>query len=267
MSRCTGAGNGGRYDDKARVRTVIVAQAVKQWMRGLVGAVAPFIEPIEPLVLWNTGIAALRRQGFAPRTVFDIGVAQGTPALYAAFPSARFVLVDPTRESLPYMNRLARRLDAEVCPLALGDRDGEMEIEVRCDDIQGATFFHEIGPLGPTERYPVPVRRFDSLFATFNRPALCKVDVQGAELMVLRGMGASIHDIDAIIVETSAIATVADAPEIFDVIAFLRREGFVIFDLLGLARRPLDHALAQIDLLLVKEESPFRADRRWRATL
>lgn len=245
----------------------MATQIAKQIVRGLIGAATPLVEPVGTMVMWNAGIRALKRAGFAPKTVFDIGVARGTPELYAAFPTARFVLVDPTHESLPYMKETARRIDAEIVPVALGDCDGEMEIEVRCDDIQGATLFREIGPLGPTDRYRVPVRRFDSLFMEFRRPALCKVDVQGAELMVLRGTGPRIHDFDAIIVETSTIATVADAPEIFDVVAFLKQQGFVIFDLFGMSRRPLDRALAQLDILLVKEDSPFRADHRWRATV
>lgn len=237
----------------------------RQLMRPLIGAAAPIVAPIEAMLLWDAGIRNLKRAGFAPRTVFDIGVADGTPQLYAPFAAAHFMLVDPTRESLSHMERLARRLDAEIFPLALGDRDGEMEIEIRHDDIQGATFFREIGRIGPTRRYPVPIRRFDSLFGPFPRPALCKIDVQGAELMVLEGMGDRIRELDALIVETSTIATVSAAPELFDVIGFLKARGFVVFDIFGMTRRPLDNALAQIDLLLVQEGSPYRADRRWQS--
>lgn len=33
-----------------------------------------------------------------PKTVIDIGVAQGTPELYSAFPNVRFLLVEPMEE-------------------------------------------------------------------------------------------------------------------------------------------------------------------------
>ncbi len=243
----------------------MLRRRAKQLVMPLVRAVGPLIRPVATAILWEAGIGTLKRSGFRPKTVFDIGVACGTPDLYAAFPEAHFILVDPTRESRPYMEKVTRRLDAEIFALALGDHTGEQEIKVRRDDIQGATFFREFGPLGPTDCYPVPVRRFNSLFADFARPALCKIDVQGAELMVLRGMGGRIRDIDVIIVETSTIATVAAAPELFDVMAFLKEQGFVIFDLVGMARRPLDRALAQLDLLMVREKSTFRCDHRWRA--
>jgi len=240
-------------------------QDAKQLLQPVLGKATPLIRRVNTMVMWPAGVRHLRRRGFAPKTVFDVGVAAGTPDLYSAFPDAHLVLVDPTRESLPYMQAVARRRTAEVHNVALGDMDGEMEIEARLDDIKGATFFKEIGPLGPTSRYAVPVRRFDTLFGEFARPALCKIDVQGAELMVLRGMGERIHEIDALIVETSTIATIADAPEAFDILQFLKQQGFVIFDLLGASRRPLDDALAQLDILFVKEDSPLRADRRWKA--
>ena len=45
---------------------------------------------------WATCLELLKTQGFQPKTVFDIGVAGGTPDLYAAFPNAFYYLVDPT---------------------------------------------------------------------------------------------------------------------------------------------------------------------------
>jgi len=59
----------------------------------------------------------IRRAGLTPVTVFDIGVAEGTPWLYRGFPAAKFVLVDPTRESLPFMRKLADKMEAEVWKL------------------------------------------------------------------------------------------------------------------------------------------------------
>jgi hypothetical protein len=39
------------------------------------------------------------------KTIFHIGVADGTPWLYETFPDAKSHLIDPTRESLPHMQR------------------------------------------------------------------------------------------------------------------------------------------------------------------
>lgn len=215
---------------------------------------------------WPYALRVLKQRGFVPRTVFDIGVARGTPDLYLAFPHAQYYLVDPTRESLPYMQDIASRLDARILNIAMGERAEELAIGVRPDDINGATFYEEVGPLKDVRSYPVPVKRFDQVIDDFARPALCKIDVQGAEMSVLRGMGARLQDIDVLIVEASVLATIRDGPEIAEVFAYMHGQGFVLCDLLGGLRRPLDQALAQLDLLFIKESSGLRADRRWSGT-
>ncbi len=214
---------------------------------------------------WHDTAAVMKRHGLQPRTVFDIGVAFGTYELYREFPDAFYYLVDPTSDSLRYMRQLSRQLECEVLNVALSDRDGEMEIEVRAD-IQGSTFFEEVGPREVLRRETVAVRRFDTLIGAFERPALAKIDVQGSELAVLQGMGARIGEFDAIVVETSTLATVKDGPELYDLMTFMKTRGFVAFDVLGYARRPLDGALAQVDLVFVPDESSLRADRRWAAS-
>jgi hypothetical protein len=68
------------------------------------------------------------------------------------------------------------------------------------------------------------------------------------------------------VIETSTIATVKGGAEVQDVIGFLGDHGFVLADIIGLRRRPLDDATAQLDLLFVPRESGPRTDRRWAAS-
>ena len=96
-----------------------------------------FLRPFEPYVpalpaglSWKQTLRVLQRLGFEPATVFDIGVGFGTWSLYRAFPDAHYVLIDPTPESLPYMQKIAQRLEAEVHPVALGDHDGQVMLEI-----------------------------------------------------------------------------------------------------------------------------------------
>ena len=49
---------------------------------------------------------SLRKPGFAPATLIDVGVGAGTGDLYDAFPDAFLVLVDPLTEFEPQMSRL-----------------------------------------------------------------------------------------------------------------------------------------------------------------
>jgi len=222
----------------------------------------PWLPSRAPRLSWSHSLRTLRQHGFRPATVFDVGVGFGTFGLYHLFPDALFHLIEPTPEALPHLQRISRRLSCEIHPLALGDHNGEAVLDVR-SDIQGSTLLEEVGERDYLRFETVPLRRFDTLFPRFEQPALCKIDVQGAELMALRGMTGVFAKLDAVIVETSTIATVKDGAEVAPVVSFMSHRGFVLADILGLKRRPLDQATAQLDLLFVPEASPLRADRRW----
>ena len=186
------------------------AAHLKDRLRPVVSA----LPQLSGLPSWARAMGVLKHHGFSPATVFDIGVAYGTFPLYRAFPDAFYHLIDPARESLAYMRRLSRRLRCEIHAVALSDREGEAAFEVRAD-IQESTLLEEMGPRRVRRVDRVPLRRFDLLFGgPIARPALCKIDVQGAELMVLAGMTGRLADIDALVVETSTIATVKGGAEV-----------------------------------------------------
>lgn len=236
---------------------------LKDFLRPLFLRVRAGLSRRAPAPSWEQSFRVLRHHGIQPATVFDIGVAYGTYELYWAFPHAHYHLIDPTPESLHHMRLLSRRMRCDIHPVALGDRDGETTIEIR-PDIQAATLLEDVTPHEIVRHDRVPLRRFDSLIGDIARPALAKIDVQGAELMVLEGMTGRIASMDAVIVETSTISSIKDGAEVHEVVRFMHDHGFVVADIVGMTRRPLDGATAQLDLLFLPEQdSPVRRDRRW----
>ena len=98
---------------------------------------------------------------------------------------------------------------------------------------------------------------------TSTPPYLVKIDVQGAELEVLEGATELLKETDVVIVETSLISTVKNSPEIDEVIAYMSRHDFKVFDIIDSVERPLDRNLAQVDLMFVKRLHAIRNDNRW----
>src|SRR5262249_19149889 len=80
----------------------------------------PSLPRAEPRLSWRRSFEVLGQRGFKPKTVFDIGVGFGTWGLYRLFPDAFYHLVEPTKESQPHMTRLAKRLNCQIHPVALG---------------------------------------------------------------------------------------------------------------------------------------------------
>src|SRR5512134_1272129 len=51
----------------------------------------------------------IKRLGFEPRTVLDVGAAAGTPELYNAFPKARHILIEPLEENRPRLEEVKKK--------------------------------------------------------------------------------------------------------------------------------------------------------------
>jgi FkbM family methyltransferase len=206
----------------------------------------------------------LKKTGFEANTVIDVGVAHGTPQIYRAFPQADYFLVEPLEEFRPVLEALKRRLNAQCVVAAAGASDGEVALHVHEDLSGSSTFPQAEGPaLDGVERRVKTVRLESILPASLRRPALLKIDTQGAELQVLEGLGQRIREVDLIVVEVSLMAFRRGIPTFAETVEALRGMGFAVYDILEGHFRALDSALAQVDVAFVPENSPLRDDPRF----
>ena len=64
--------------------------------------------------------------------------------------------------------------------------------------------------------------------------------------------------IDLIVCEVSFHQFRHEAPEVADVIVFLKNYGYVPYEILEGHYRSVDNALAQVDIVFIKTDSPLR---------
>ena len=202
----------------------------------------------------------LKSLGFEFRTVIDVGVAFGTPAIYRAFPRARYFLVEPVAECRPVLEELKQRLNAEYFLVVAGAENGEATFNVHAD-ISGSSMFSQAeGKALDGETRRIAMRRLDSLLPeTLERPVFLKVDTQGAEIEVLKGLGKRIGEIDLLVLEATLMPLRNGIPQFADIVRFCDEAGFAVYDLLEGHMRALDGALAQIDVAFVRKDSVLRS--------
>ena len=201
----------------------------------------------------------LKALGFEVRTVIDVGIAFGTAPIYDAFPRARYFLVEPVAECRPVLEKLKHRLNAEYFLVAAGAENRDVSLNVH-DDISGSSLYPQVeGKALDGEARLTPMRRLDSLLPEqLEHPVFLKIDTQGAELEVLKGLGSRIGEIDLLIVETTMMPVRLGIPQFADIVRFCDDAGFAAYDVLEGFTRALDGALAQIDLAFVRKDSPLR---------
>jgi FkbM family methyltransferase len=92
---------------------------------------------------------------------------------------------------------LKHRLNAEYFVVAAGAENRQVTFNVH-DDISGSSLFAQVeGKALDGEARPTPMRRLDSLLPEYlEHPVFLKVDTQGAEIEVLKGLGSRINEID-----------------------------------------------------------------------
>lgn len=202
--------------------------------------------------------------GLKPATVIDVGAAEGsfTRACKLIFPRASYVLIEPLQEFAAALAELRLSVPGvSVRQVAAASRAGEVTFHVH-SDLYGSSLLleNEGGPVNGTPR-TVPAVTLDELVGAegASGPFLLKLDVQGAELDVLAGAPRTLAASELVVAEVSLYQAFENGPQLADVIAFMKARGFVAYDVYGFLYRPLDGALACVDIAFVKENSAFRA--------
>jgi len=129
--------------------------------------------------------------------VFDIGANQGEYAEVFASEGARVLAVEPNTAFTTRLQAFAREADIRPVFAAIGDQPGTAVLNV-CSASGLSTLVDpgiewiqespDYGTVSWTHTLEVPVTTMDLLASDFGEPEYVKIDVEGFEIKVLRGM-------------------------------------------------------------------------------
>jgi len=226
---------------------------------------------LRPAEARSTLLGSLRQakmSGLAPTTVIDIGAAWGafTLVCQAVFPAARYVLVEPLDEFQAKLLALkSARPGVEIVKAVAAPQAGTAQLHVH-PDLVGTSLLLEqnvAGVNGEPRTVPAVCLNDLAVSLTLAGPFLIKLDVQGTELGVLEGATDILSQAEYVLLEVSLFHFFEGGPLLTDVVQYMQAHGFVPYDTFGAQYRPLDGALAQLDMAFVREHGQLRASQAY----
>jgi FkbM family methyltransferase len=211
----------------------------------------------------------LRENGFVPAAILDVGANAGEWSRVAAsiFGSSKIVMFDGDPENEAVLHNTVREI---------GARSSFFLSLLGAEKKDAVTFYRpEAGTTGSSvlaemtsyskEAIKLKMDTLDSLMenAGLGAPLMMKLDVQGFELEILKGGKKALGAAEVVIMEASLLQYNEGAPLFAEVVAYMDREGFAVYDFCGQNRRESDGALFQTDVVFVRRESSLRARRKF----
>jgi FkbM family methyltransferase len=196
----------------------------------------------------------------AAGTILDVGAADGTPELYAAFPDAHLVAFDPIPEQLERLRRsVESRESVELIEVALGSSPGRAELHIPTARPLKSSLHTRTALTAESGDYDtraVQVRRLDDVVQehTWPTPFILKVDTEGHDLEVLEGAVETLRACAVVYCETSLSRRFDGGYRFADMSRFMFDQGFDLVDVLD-APRARDGRTAYLDCVWVPIDS------------
>lgn len=197
--------------------------------------------------------------GLVPDSVIDVGAYVGSwsRTVRSIFPEVPILMVEANPERREQLSAVCNELgNARVEMTLLG---AERRSAVNFYSMQtGSSVLPELTD-APRSVLSLPMSTLDALLPADVRNALVKLDVQGYELEVLKGGASTLAASAVVVMELSLLPYNEGAPLFAEVVAFMRSQGLLAYDICSTLRRRSDSAIFQADLVFVPEDSPLRA--------
>ena len=183
--------------------------------------------------------------------IFDVGVNTGTPFLYEAFPTSKFVLVDPLPDCDKTVRESGLLSDFDFVNTALGAQASKAILEVPIIGGERKTALSSLkkrtDPLSEqferVERRQVEVRTLDDVASNYSGRVGIKIDTEGHEVEILEGARDTLHRCEFVILELSLTQRFKDVSRPSRAVSLMADAGLELRDFIDMQDRSPDNKL------------------------
>lgn len=197
--------------------------------------------------------------------VFDCGayIGEWTSMMTNIFPLAKFYCFEPTQSSFERMIQLLSNQKQSISfeNILLGEQDGKRVTffqSLKNCDLGNSIFKENTEHFKELSKDYINVTKVTKRLDTYLKESnikkidLLKLDTQGSELLILKGLGDEIKNVRYIIIEVSNLNYNDSSPDFIKMIKFLWEHNFSLYDILQL--HYYNDILCQMNLIFVRND-------------
>jgi FkbM family methyltransferase len=247
----------------------MIRQVIQGTLRRFGYRLARITDPLELNYGLDNFFPLLKRFGFAPKHILDIGANRGnwTRAAIKYFPEAHYTLVEPQNELKVYIKDLLDRgYRLHWINAGASDRPGLLPLHIMSLD-HSSTFIQAPRTMSESiRRIEVPIRTVNEIVASSELPIpeMVKIDAEGLDLKVLAGSSDLLGKTEIILAEASIGQSDFDNTA-KELICTMADAGYRIVDITDLNRSPRYGVLWLCELAFLLHDSHLLDDATsWR---
>jgi FkbM family methyltransferase len=248
-----------------RHSSILCASQMKRIIHLVLAKLGYRVVRIEDASTANEGLrpffVLLKRFGFAPKHILDIGANHGrwTREAIKFFPDARYTLVEPQDNLKTYIQDLLE-LGCKIQWINAGasDRSGTLRFTIaNRDDSSTFVLTAAQARAGGLQQTTVPVKTVNEIAASAggDLPDMVKIDAEGLDLKVLAGASELTGKTDVFLVEAMVCAGYENSAA--EVIKFMAGAGYRLVDVTDLNRSPKHGVLWACELAFLRNGCPL----------
>lgn len=218
------------------IKSFINSREYLHWTKNILRPISTALWGLSGEEAW---LKQLKDQGGKIETIFDVGSSSGwfLSRTYPFFPDANYFHFEPRPNAMTQLKRLAKKLGSRSCFQQIALSDGEAESadfwlmgHADASSLVSTNNWNQSETVGTIK---VQLRDLDSVVAEMGVRKIdyLKIDVEGAELRVLKGARRVLREVvEIVMLEISPLRHQGGASETIELFQLMFDSGFSLLD-------------------------------------